>query len=115
NGEPLRVLSGVPAAFVHVRDASRALLGAANLQIREPFRILNCAPEVLYVSDIAAQVRALAAARGLNVRIQSEAATRGGTFHVRSTLDSAGLAARESMAASLPEVLDHFLCADHGR
>jgi nucleoside-diphosphate-sugar epimerase len=111
-GEPLRVLASRPAGFVHVRDAARALLAAADLRMEGPYCAVNCAPEVLAVGEVARLVQKLGAERGLCVRIERDEPRQGVPFSVKSALDSAGFTARETLAASLHEVLDHFLAGE---
>jgi nucleoside-diphosphate-sugar epimerase len=108
-GEPLQVLDDRPMAFVHVDDAADALLAAATLAA-PGWRVVNAAPEVASIGDLARTVQRVAHARGAQVRIQGETATEA-TFGVHSQL---GLEPRHSLATGLVDVFEYF-CGAAGR
>jgi nucleoside-diphosphate-sugar epimerase len=103
-GEPLNVLEDRPMAFIHVDDAANALLAAATLDGPD-WRVVNAAPEVATIGEVARTVRRLARARGEHVHTAGETATEA-TFDVRSQLT---LQPRWSLASGLGDVLDYFL------
>jgi nucleoside-diphosphate-sugar epimerase len=113
HGDVLQVLEDRPLAFIHVRDAAEALLGAeallADAQAQqapsEPWRIVNAAPEVATIGHVARTVQRLLQERGASVQIQGAASSEAG-FQVRSSL---GLEPRYTLASGLGEALDFFL------
>lgn len=111
-GETLRVQATRPAGFIHVRDAARALRAAAELDSQSHYMILNAAPEVLTVGEVARIVQRAARAVGVEVQIHSSAPMAPGPFRVRSKLESAGFQFRERMSHTVPEVLEYFLRSD---
>jgi nucleoside-diphosphate-sugar epimerase len=110
NGESLRVLEDRAMAFVHVRDAARALLAASNLPLTpvEPWLAANAAPEVLGIGQVAREVARQAEARGLGVHVEGAEPRPPSTFTVRSRLADAGFAPRHTLPGALGEVLDFF-------
>jgi nucleoside-diphosphate-sugar epimerase len=109
----LQVLDDRPMAFIHVEDAAAALLAAAHCLQHSPdaeWQVLNAAPEVASIGQLARTVQRLAQARGRWVRIHGVAANDGGcTFEVVSKLADAGFVAQHSLGADLGEVLDFFV------
>jgi nucleoside-diphosphate-sugar epimerase len=105
-GDVLHVLEDRPMAFIHVDDAAHALLRAGTLDDRS-WQVLNAAPEVATIGQIARTVQRLAQARGGWVRIQGAASSEA-TFSVRSRLDETGFKAQRTLADGLPDVLDFF-------
>ncbi len=103
-GEALRVLEDRPMGFIHVEDAVDALLAAAELKAG-PWQIVNAAPEVATIGQVARCVQRLAQARGKTVRIEGETDTESG-FSVRSRLT---LQPRYSLEQGLGAVLDYFV------
>jgi nucleoside-diphosphate-sugar epimerase len=110
NGEVLHVLDDRPVAFIHVRDAAGALLAATDRQTQTDRRwdVLNAAPEVATIGQVARAVQRRAEERGLSAQIQGAAASEA-TFGVRSSLADDGFAPSHSLADSLGEVLDWLL------
>ena len=115
-GEVLHVLEDRPMAFIHVEDAATALLLGAERLARVPcapgaegFEVLNAAPEVASIGQVARTVQRLAEARGRWVRMQGLSSTAEGGFTVRSRLDDDGFRARHTLASGLGAVLDLFL------
>lgn len=112
--QPLRVLEDRPMAFIHVDDAVDALLAASKRLDQTPnsgrdWQVVNAAPEVVTISQLAHCVRRLAEARGRAVRIEG-ADSNESTFSVRSMLeDEDGWRPRRTMADGLTAVLDWFL------
>jgi nucleoside-diphosphate-sugar epimerase len=106
--QPLRVLEDRPMAFIHVHDAVRALLAAADLPTRETWQAVNAATEVLTIGQVAQTVAALARARGLAPRVESTSATAVPTFAVSSRLGTRGFRGERTAVDSLGEVLAHF-------
>lgn len=111
-GEPLHVLDDRPMGFVHVEDAARALLVAAQLVGQQPWQAVNAAPEVYTIGQVAELVRRLAAARGRAVQVEGVVPS-GAKFEVRSRLETAGFRAQYDMEQGLGPVLDHFLEHPH--
>jgi nucleoside-diphosphate-sugar epimerase len=108
-GEVLRVLASRPAAFIHVRDAARALRAACILEPSLPYQVANAAPEVLTVGKVATLVSDVATSRGLKTRVEGRPAETFPLFRVASVLDRIGFTQEEVMATALTEVLDHYL------
>lgn len=103
NGEVLQVLEDRPLAFIHVEDAADALLEAAEPAQRNA--VVNAAPEVATIGQIARTVQDLMQQRGQWARIQGAAASEAG-FKVTTSLRSVP---RHTLADSLGDVLDFFL------
>jgi nucleoside-diphosphate-sugar epimerase len=103
-GEELRVLEDRAMAFIHVRDAAEALLAAAK-RSGPVFQVMNAAPEVATIGQVARTVQRLVQARGGDVRIQG-AASAEASFSVHSSLD---LVPGWSLPDGLGEVLDSFM------
>jgi nucleoside-diphosphate-sugar epimerase len=108
-GERLRVLSGRAAAFVHVRDAVSALRLAARMPVRQPFSVVNAAPDVRRLGEVADLVREACDARAIEVVIEGPGEIDGPRFAVRSSLTSLGWAPTEDMHETVPAILDYFL------
>jgi nucleoside-diphosphate-sugar epimerase len=102
-GEPLRVLEDRPLGFIHVEDAAEALLLAAERM--SGWEVVNAAPEVATIGQVARIVQGLAQQRGRRVDLYGSA-TSEGVFQVRSKLP---LRARHSLERDLAEVLEFFL------
>jgi nucleoside-diphosphate-sugar epimerase len=107
-GEVLQVLEDRPMAFIHVDDAAEALLASAERRAEEAWDVVNAAPEVATIGQVARIVQGLMRDRGGSVRIEGEASSEAG-FRVNSRL--AGFAPRRSLADGLGEVLELFLNA----
>jgi nucleoside-diphosphate-sugar epimerase len=105
-GEVLQVLEDRPLAFVHVDDAVEALLCAAD-HLREGWHVVNAAPEVSTIGQLARTVQRIAQARGDWVRIEGAAASEAG-FSVRSRLDDEGFRPRRNLTSGLPDVYEFF-------
>ncbi len=102
--ETLQVLEDRPVAFIHVDDAADALLTAAALAERG-WQVVNAAPNVATIGEVARTVERLAHQRGTPVRVQGESPTEA-TFQVRSRL---ALQPRHNLETGLGSVLDYFL------
>ncbi|HEY3062431.1 MAG TPA: NAD(P)-dependent oxidoreductase, partial [Chloroflexota bacterium] len=98
-GEVLNVLEDRPIAFIHVDDAADALVAALDCA-GDSWQVVNAAPEVATIGQVARTVQRLVQARGGWVRIQG-AASAEATFSVRSRLDEAGFQARRTLAGDL--------------
>jgi nucleoside-diphosphate-sugar epimerase len=110
-GEVLQVLDDRPLAFIHVEDAVEALvLAQARLETsRTAWEVVNAAPEVATIGQVAHTVQRLGRQRGRWVRIQGGGAFDAegeNTFQVRSRLP---LQPRRCLAQSLGDVFDFFL------
>jgi nucleoside-diphosphate-sugar epimerase len=105
-GEVLQVHEDRPMAFIHVDDAVEALLRAVDCG-GAGWQVVNAAPEVATIGQVARTVQRLVQARGGWVRIQGAASSEA-TFAVRSRLDDAGFQAQRTLADGLPDVLDYF-------
>ena len=106
-GDVLEVLVDRPLAFIHVQDAADALISAAETQQPNVWNVVNAAPEVATIGQVARTVQKLAAQRGAEVRIQGAASSEA-DFRVRSALEDAGFAPQRTLATGLGEVLDLF-------
>jgi nucleoside-diphosphate-sugar epimerase len=104
NGEVLQVHEDRPMAFIHVDDAAAALLRAVDC-VGAGWQVVNAAPEVATIGQVARTVQRLVQARGGWVRIQGVASSEA-TFTVRSRL--AGFAPRRTLADGLPDVFAYF-------
>jgi UDP-glucose 4-epimerase len=102
-GEVLHVLADRPLAFIHVHDAVSALLLAGERVSGS--EVVNAAPEVATVGQVARTVQRLGQERGLRVCLDGAAASEA-TFRVRSRLP---LQPAHTLEQSLGEVLDFFL------
>ena len=102
-GEPLKVLEDRPMAFVHVEDAADALLTAAQLRGQD-WRVVNAAPEVATIGQLARTVQALVPA----ARIEGDTGLRD-TYTVRSSLT---LRPKHTLESGLGEVLEYFRARD---
>ncbi len=107
-GEVLHVLEDRPLAFIHVDDAVSALLLAAHYEA-PGWQVLNAAPEVATIGEIALTVQKLMQRRGGWVRVQGATSTEV-TFNVRSRLDDV-LTPSQTLASGLEAVLDYFRAA----
>jgi len=103
-GEVMRVLEDRPMAFIHVEDAADALRLAAA-RATQPYEVVNAAPEVASIGQVARTVDRLAHQRGLTVRVEG-AAHSAATFAVRSRLD---FMPTHTLQSGLGDVLDYFL------
>jgi nucleoside-diphosphate-sugar epimerase len=102
-GEALQVLEDRPMAFIHVQDAAAALLHVASAPLGD-WQVVNAAPEVATIGEVARTVQRLGGARGLSVQIEGDTGSQA-SFAVRSRM------AREPrwrLQTGLAEVLDHF-------
>ena len=118
-GETLTVHPGAnrPIGFLHLDDAVRALLLAAEAVDRlvggsEPSSgavAANVVSEVLTVGEVAAIVERLAEERGLPTRVEGAAPPPPERWSVTSVLDAAEFRPCRAMAESLGAVLDHYL------
>jgi nucleoside-diphosphate-sugar epimerase len=106
SGEVLRVIEDRPLAFIHVDDAVDALLRALDCG-PEPWQVVNAAPEVATIGQLARTVQRLVQARGAWVSIHGAASTEA-TFAVRSRLDAVGFKPSYTLASGLPAVLEFF-------
>jgi len=70
--------------------------------------VVNAAPEVATIGQVARHVQRLARERGVAARIEGAAVSEA-SFAVRSSLDEDGFAASRQLGESLGEVLDFFL------
>jgi len=112
-GEVLEVLVDRPLAFIHVQDAADALLRASEMRPRNAWSVVNAAPEVSTIGQVARTVQHLIQSRGGAVQIQgaapsAAAASSEADFRVRSALDAEGFTPQRTLANGLGEVLDFF-------
>jgi nucleoside-diphosphate-sugar epimerase len=115
-GDVLQVLEDRPLAFIHVADAADALLTAADrlTTSKQRWEVVNAAPEVATIGDVALTVQRLAQARGAWVRVQGVTSSEAG-FRVTSRLAEDGFAARHTLADGLRDVFDHYVRAKDTR
>jgi nucleoside-diphosphate-sugar epimerase len=111
-GEVLQVLEDRPLAFIQVDDAASALIYAASRVKTTPtsWQVVNAAPEVATIGQVARTVQRLSQARGRWVRIHGAALSEA-SFRVASRLDKDGFKPTHTLADGLGEVLDFFLDA----
>lgn len=103
--EPLQVIEDRALAFIHVEDAVQALLAAGALA-GPVWQVVNAAPEVATIGDVARTVQDIARQRGRQVRVQGAATTAPGQrFEVRSRLP---LQPRHTLREGLGEVFEAF-------
>jgi nucleoside-diphosphate-sugar epimerase len=102
-GEVLHVIEDRALAFIHVDDAAEALIAAAQLAGPD-WQVVNAAPEVATIGEVAHTVQRLVQQRGGWVRVQGAGAAEA-TFSVSTRLD---VKPRHTMADGLQEVLDYF-------
>lgn len=107
-GDGLQILEDRPMAFIHVRDAADALIASARRQARtgDVWDVVNAAPEVVTIGQVARIVQHAAHARGIAARMHGQSVSEA-TFDVLSRLD--GFTPSRSMAEGLGEVMDYFL------
>jgi nucleoside-diphosphate-sugar epimerase len=103
-GDILQVLEDRPMAFIHVRDAADALLAAARLG-GPTWQVVNAAPEVATIGQVARTVQRLAQERHARARIEGAASSEAG-FRVRSRL---AFDYGHTLRDGLGDVLDFFL------
>jgi nucleoside-diphosphate-sugar epimerase len=106
SGEVLQVLEDRPLAFIHVDDAVAALLLAADCP-GPTWQVLNAAPEVATIGQIARTVQHLMQQRGGWVRIQGAASSEA-MFSVSSRLAELGFVPRRTLADGLGDVIAFF-------
>ncbi len=105
-GQALQVLEDRPLAFVHVDDAVEALLLAAACAGSE-WQVVNAAPEVATIGQVARTVQRLMHARGSWTRIEGAASSEA-TFSVRSRLTEMGYRPGRTLERGLAAVVEHF-------
>jgi len=108
-GEVLQVLEDRPVGFIHVNDAAEALLRAGDRLAgnEQVWQVVNAAPEVATIGQVALHVQRLARERGVTARIEGAAASAA-SFQVVSRLEADGFAASSTLGDGLGEVLDFF-------
>jgi UDP-glucose 4-epimerase len=113
-GDALEVLVDRPLAFIHVQDAADALLKAsARLATSSVWEVVNAAPEVATIGQVARVVQQLVDARGGEVHIRGAASSEA-NFRVRSVLDADASKPQRTLADGLGEVLDFFQTTPSG-
>jgi nucleoside-diphosphate-sugar epimerase len=103
-GEVLQVLEDRPLAFVHVDDAAAALVTSAACR-DVTWQVINAAPEVATIGQLARVVQLLMHSRRERAQVLGATGTQA-TFEVRSRMD---LQPGHTLATGLGEVLDFFL------
>jgi nucleoside-diphosphate-sugar epimerase len=106
-GEALQVLEDRPVAFIHVDDAAAALVFAADHLAQDGWQVVNAAPEVATIGQVARTVQHIAEERGQQVNIRGAAASEAG-FVVESRLQQAGWQPTHSLSEGLLDVYDFF-------
>jgi nucleoside-diphosphate-sugar epimerase len=102
-GEVLNVIEDRPMAFIHVEDAAEALVSSAQL-VGTNWQVVNAAPEVATIGEVARIVQSLVQKRGGWARVHG-AAGADASFSVSSRLD---FKPRRTLADGLADVLDFF-------
>jgi nucleoside-diphosphate-sugar epimerase len=109
-GEALHVLEDRPVAFIHVDDAAAALVFAADHLAHNGhngWHVVNAAPEVATIGQVARTVQRIAAERGQQVNVDGAAASEAG-FTVESRLRHTGWKPTRSLSEGLLDVYDFF-------
>ena len=108
--QPLTIHPGAvrPAGFIHVEDASQALLAALQADWLEPYRAVNAVAECATVGQVAEHIAAAAASRGLVVEIRGERPSQSPPLEVESSLGPPHFQPRRHLAGAVGEVLDYF-------
>jgi nucleoside-diphosphate-sugar epimerase len=106
-GLDLEVLVDRPLAFIHVADAADALLSAADRPTQQVWDVVNAAPEVATIGQVARIVQRLMQQRGGEVRITGAASSEA-TFQVQSKLQDGGFQPQHTLQPALGDVLDFF-------
>ena len=108
-GEALQVLEDRPVGFIHVCDAAEALLLAGDRLAgqEQAWEVVNAAPEVATIGQVARHVQRLARERGVEARIEGAAASEA-SFFAASRLQENGFTASHQLGEGLGEVLDFF-------
>jgi nucleoside-diphosphate-sugar epimerase len=113
-GEGLWVWGESRLGLIHVEDAARALVLAADPALGE-YAAANAVAEVTTVPEVALLVAEVAAERGLAVRIDPALPpTRRPVERMRSRLDGLGFEPRHHLRDALAETLDYFLARQAG-
>lgn len=108
-GEELSVWGDSRLGLIHVEDAARALLLAADPALGE-YAAVNAAPEVTTVPEVARLVAEVAAERGLAVRIRPDLPPTPRPIEgMPSRLRGLGFESRSGLRDGLAETLDYFL------
>jgi UDP-glucose 4-epimerase len=104
NGDVLQVIEDRYLAFIHVDDAVQALLGAAAGE-GPTWDVVNAAPEVASIGQLAHIVQRIAQQRGQWARVLGAMSSAAEAFRVTS---KAGTPGRRSLEDGLGEVFDFF-------
>ncbi len=109
--EKIVVGSGSWLGAVHVGDAARALIFAAERLAKPGYQVFNAAPIVTRIDQIAQIVAVQAGQRGQPVEIEMKAVPSGEavTPKIRSRLDRLGFRPQKTLEEGLAETLDYFL------
>lgn len=110
-GEPLVVSAEGewPTGLIAVADAVQALRLAADLAPDEPYLVVNAAPEVATIGEVAQQVADLVAARGGRIPVARPGPPAAGPRpRILSRLDRVGFRATTSLPEGLDAVLAYF-------
>ncbi|MDQ6675036.1 MAG: NAD(P)-dependent oxidoreductase [Chloroflexota bacterium] len=111
DGKILEVHADRALAFIHVQDAAEALVKASarlKAAMREPvWEVVNAAPEVATIGQVARTVAGLMECRGGSVEIHGSTSAEA-TFQVRSSLAADGFQPQHTLANGLGDVLDFF-------
>ena len=109
-GEALVVNGGNEVGLIHVADAARALVFAAENADYRGYVALNAATEVASIAEIARLVRSAGAARGLDVevRLPDDAPTAPARPLTESRLLAAGFRPTRALGESVEDLLEVF-------
>jgi nucleoside-diphosphate-sugar epimerase len=108
NGEIMEVHTDRPAAFIHVEDAAEALIcGSILLETRSTWQVLNAAPEVATIGQVARTVQNLMQRRGATAEVRGPASSEA-SFGVRPAMDADCFTPQHTLGRSLGAVLDFF-------
>jgi len=110
-GQPLTITpSGAQLqGFIHITDASRAMLSAPELAPSVGFTAVNAVTEITSPLAIAKAVQSAAAERGWSVPvIAPEVPPATGNIRVRSKLETLGFEPTQQIRSVLPAMLDFF-------
>lgn len=107
-GEVIEVHHRRRTGLIHLDDAVRALILAAEARDPRPFVAYNAVSEVAGIGEVASLVAELAGRRGLRVEIAGPTLPTG-SLQVTSRLAELGFRPRRTLRDGLAEVLDYWL------
>jgi nucleoside-diphosphate-sugar epimerase len=110
-GKPLTVhpTAAAPVGFIHVEDASSALMAALSAEWPERYRAVNAVSECVSVADLARLVQAEAQSRGIDCSVIGPAQADTMKISVETSLPPSLFQPRRQLSETAGELLDYFL------